>query len=181
MPETELVEMEGKKSMRSLRVLVVAALFLLTAAFAWSQTEPRDDSKPQEDHPEAKAPEGRPQEQVKPPKDEKQEEKARAEESKAAHDEHAQPAGKSARIPEEKFKANFGRQHTFTVTRVIQTTTIVPNQTRFVYGGYNFVILQAWPTGWVMTDQCYIDYINGEYFLIDLVHPELQVSLSVVL
>src|SRR6266568_1417701 len=48
-----------------------------------------------------------------------------------AEQRQARPAGKSAHIPDPKFKANFGRPHTFTVNRVITTTTIVPNQTRF--------------------------------------------------
>ena len=174
-----------------LRIFVMATLFLLSAAFAWSQAEPRDDAKPQQQ--EVKPQEEKPkdektQEQVKP--NEKQEEKAR-EEAKPAHEnhegksqaaqtgEHAHPAGKSARIPDEKFKANFGRQHTFTATRVVRTTTVVAGQTNFVYGGYTFIILEPWPTGWVMTDDCYIDYIDGEYFLVDVVHPEFRVSLSV--
>jgi len=32
-----------------------------------------------------------------------------------------------------------------------------------------------------MTDDCYIDYIDGEYFLVDLVHPEFRIGLSVVM
>jgi hypothetical protein len=177
--------------MMRLRIFAVTTLFLLSAAFAWSQAEPRDDAKPQQEQvkPEEEKPKDeKTQQQVKPneKQEQKQDEKAR-EEAKPAHEEHAQteqgehahPAGKSARIPDDKFKAHFGREHKFTATRVVRTTTVVAGQTNFVYGGYTFIILEPWPTGWVMTDDCYIDYIDGEYFLVDLVHPEFRVSLSV--
>jgi hypothetical protein len=179
--------------MRRFRTAAVAVLFLLVAGLAWSQDAPRDDNKPRQEQPEAKPetkPEARPQEQVKP-KDEKQE-PGKAEESKPAEqreekktemqsETHARPAGKSARIPDEKFRANFGRQHTFTVTRVIQTRTVVANQTTFVYGGYNFMFLDPWPAGWLMTDMVYVDFIDGEYFLLDAMHPGVQVALFVSL
>lgn len=177
--------------MYRLRILAVAMMFLLPAAFAWSQ-DARDDAKPPQQE-EAKPHDEKPQDQVKP-KDEKQDDKARPqdakpENAKPARDEHEKVQSKetmhttekSARIPDEKFRANFGRQHTFTTTTVIQTRTIVPGQTRFVYSGYNFIILEPWPTGWVMTDMCYIDFIDGEYFLVDVVHPEFRIGLSVVL
>jgi hypothetical protein len=182
--------------MKPFRTVVFAALFLLVAGLAWAQEEPRDENnKPRQEQPEAKPetkPEGKPQEQVKP-KYEKQE-PGKMDESRPAdkRDEknqktetqgqaHGRPAGKSAHIPDEKFKANFGHQHTFTVTRVIQTTTIVPNQTTFVYGGYNFMFLDPWPAGWLMTDMVYIDFIDGEYFLLDAMHPGVQVALFVSL
>lgn len=178
--------------MMRLRIFVVTTLFLLSAAFAWSQAEPRDDAKPQQEQvkPEEEKPKDeKTQEQVKP-NDKQQEEKrdeakpAQEKENKspaAQTSEHAHPAGKSARIPDDKFKAHFGREHTFTATRVVKTTTVVAGQTNFVYGGYTFVILEPWPTGWVMTDNCYIDYIDGEYFLVDLVQPQFRISLSVVM
>ena len=172
--------------MYRLRILAVAMMFLLPAALAWSQ-DTRDDAKPQQE--EAKPHDEKPQDQVKPPKDQKQDEKAHPQEAKPARDEHGRvqsnetrhTAEKTARIPDEKFRANFGREHTFTVTRVVQTRTIVPGQTRFVYGGYNFIFVEPLPAGFVMTDDCYIDYIDGEYFLVDLVHPEFRIGLSVVM
>jgi len=32
----------------------------------------------------------------------------------------------------------------------------------------------------VLTDDCYIDYIDGEYVLIDLSHPGMQIALEIV-
>ena len=86
-------------------------------------------------------------------------------------------ANRSSRIPDDKFRASFGRQHTF----VVQRTTVVEGQPRFQYGGYSFTLVDAWPVGWAYTDQCYIDYIDGEYFLFDLAHPGVRIALVVLM
>ena len=80
------------------------------------------------------------------------------------------------RIPDDTFRANFGRQHTF----VVQRPTTVEGQPRFQYGGYWFTLSDAWPVGWDYTDTCYIDYIDGEYFLFDLAHPGVRLAIVVV-
>ena len=90
---------------------------------------------------------------------------------------HARPAGKSGHIPDDKFRSNFGRSHTVKVQR----TTVVEGQQGFVYGGYSFVFVDAWPAEWAYTDDCYIDYIDGEYFLFNLLHPGVRIALFVVL
>src|ERR1700690_42712 len=93
--------------------------------------------------------------------------------------EHAQGNGneRRGRIPDDKFRANFGRQHTFAMRR--------PNgaqgQPTFQYGGYSFMLVDAWPAEWAYTDQCYIDYIDGEYFLFDLAHPGVRLAIVVAL
>ncbi|MGA9354509.1 MAG: hypothetical protein WBV46_12525 [Terriglobales bacterium] len=88
---------------------------------------------------------------------------------------HAKPAGKGGRIPDDKFRSSFGRSHTFHPSRPV----IVNNQPTFNYGGYSFVMVDAWPAGWAYTDDCYIDYIDGEYFLFDLLHPGVRIELFV--
>ena len=98
-----------------------------------------------------------------------------------AHPDHGQPSGGHGRIPDNDFKAHFGRQHHFAVRQVITTTRIVPNQTQFVYGGYTFIFLDPWPDDWALTDDCYIDYVGDEYVLIDVAHPGMQIALSVVI
>ena len=90
---------------------------------------------------------------------------------------HARPAGKSAHIPDDKFRSNFGRTHTFAVQRPV----IVQGQPGFMYGGYSFVFVDPWPVDWAYTDDCYVDYIDGEYFLFDLLHPGIRIALFVVL
>lgn len=132
----------------------------------------RDEVKPprQED---AKPPK---QDDVKPPRSEDRPPANHQEPKGAVQAEHNanRPAG---RIPDDKFRAHFGRQHTLVINR----PTIVEGQPRFQYGGYWFSIVDAWPADWAYTDDCYIDYIDGEYFLFDLRHPGVRVAIVVVL
>ena len=89
---------------------------------------------------------------------------------------HARPAGKGGHIPDDKFRAHFGQGHHFNAR-----TIIVQGQPQFQYGGYTFEFVDAWPVGWAYTDDCYIDYVDGEYFLFDLLHPGVRIALVVVL
>jgi hypothetical protein len=50
----------------------------------------------------------------------------------------------------------------------------------FFYGGYSFVLVDAWPAEWAYDDDCYVDYVDGEYFLFDLRHPGVRIALMVV-
>jgi hypothetical protein len=81
------------------------------------------------------------------------------------------------RIPDDRFRANFGREHVFVINRPV----IVEGAPRFQYGGYWFIIANPWPVGWAYTDQVYVDYISGGYYLLSPVHPGVQVSINVVL
>jgi hypothetical protein len=136
---------------------------------------PKQIPRPKET-PEAKPPKA---EETKPPKAEKEQQKKQKEQSKQEQKQQKQPAGKGARIPDDQFKAHFGRPHGFTANRVITTTAINPNQTRFVYFGYTFIFVDAWPAGWLLTDDCYIDYVDDEYFLFDALHPGIRVALII--
>ena len=89
---------------------------------------------------------------------------------------NARPAGKGGHNPDDKFRAHFGRGHTFTAR-----TVIVQGRPQFQYGGYNFELVDPWPAGWAYTDDCYIDYFDGEYFLFDLLHPGVRVAVFVVM
>jgi hypothetical protein len=118
------------------------------------------------------------QENVKPPKQEKSNPSRSAEEpGRAEQAQGARPSSKSGHIPDKQFRAHFGRGHTV----VINQPVIVEGQPRFQYGGYWFVITDPWPGDWAYTDQCYIDYIDGEYFLFDLLHPGVRIALFVVM
>ncbi len=79
-------------------------------------------------------------------------------------------------IPDKQFHAHFGREHSFHAQGVI-----VAGQPQFQYSGYTFEFVQAWPVGWAYTDDCYIDFIDGQYFLIDLAHPGMEIALIVIL
>ncbi|HET9406902.1 MAG TPA: hypothetical protein VFO39_06655 [Candidatus Sulfotelmatobacter sp.] len=187
--------------MRSIRIALLLAVLAFGMTLAYAQ-EPGDEHRPPNHQDEARPAENREapparQEEARPPRQQQQEEakppretrperqetaKPPREQSRPAHAEkgEARPAGKSARIPDPKFKASFGRQHAFTVNRVINTTTVVPNQTQFVLAGYTFVFLDPWPAEWLFTDDCYIEFVDDEYFLFDTFHPGLRVALFVV-
>ena len=79
-------------------------------------------------------------------------------------------------IPDDRFRANFGRVHTFRVGRPV----IVEGQPRFQFGGYWFVIVQPWPADWDYDDDVYVDYIDDGYFLVSPRHPGLRISVNVV-
>lgn len=177
--------------MRAFRLLNVAIFSVLIAV---SSAVYAQDDKPQDDKPKPEEPKkqetARPadkQDEMKPPKqdeakpakqdknEQKQDEKQSRDETKLQ--ERAQPTGKSARIPDDKFRAQFGRSHSFRAQR----PEVVNGQPRFQYGGYSFILIDAWPPDWAYTDDCYIDYIDGEYFLFDLRHPGIRIALTVVL
>src|SRR5262249_28967709 len=118
--------------------------------------KPQTEQKPEEKN--GKAQETRPQE--------KQQAETQA---------HGKPAGKSARIPDDKFREHFGRQHTVVINRPV----VVEGQPRFQSNGYWFGRVDARAADWAYSDECYIDYIDGEYFLFDVLHPGIRIALFV--
>jgi hypothetical protein len=88
----------------------------------------------------------------------------------AKRDEHIR------RIDDEHFRAHFGRDHHFAIRHV----EIVEGRPHFAYGGYNFEIAQPWPAGWAYTDDCYIDFVDGGYYIFDLRHPGVRVAVTVL-
>ena len=183
--------------MRAFRLLHLA---LFSALVASSAAVYAQDEKPQEDKPKQEEPkrqdEAKPasrQDEVKPPRqdeakpprqgekrqDQKQDEKQPRNEGRQEQGQqaHARPAGKSGHIPDDRFRTQFGRSHTFRAQR----PQVVNGQPQFQYGGYSFVLIDEWPGDWAYTDDCYIDYIDGDYFLFDLNHPGIRIALFVVL
>ena len=180
--------------MNRIRTLLVAALVLGISSIVSAQEPERE--KPAEPEAPKAAPAPKPQEpkEAKPEKAEKPEPEKQpkekpskdamkpAHEDKAAKEQMIQGGGsrKGGHIPDPQFKSSFGRQHSFSVNRVITQRTVVVNQTQFVYGGYTFLFVDPWPAEWAYTDDCYIDYINEEYVLVDVLHPGVYVALVVV-
>ena len=80
------------------------------------------------------------------------------------------------RIPDDKFRTHFGREHHFRVSQPV----IVENRPRFQYSGYWFEFVDAWPADWSYSDDCYIDYLDGQYFLFDALHPGVRLAVVVV-
>jgi hypothetical protein len=172
------------------------------------QDEPRPAAKQDEARPAAKQDEARPaakqdemkapqQDEAKPARPEQQEQKqddkqpreearpaqqepARQEPARqeaARPDDHARPEGNGGRIPDDRFRAQFGREHHFAMPR----PEVVSGRPQFQYGGYTFVLVDAWPPAWAYSDDCYVDYVDGEYFLFDLRHPGARLALTVVM
>jgi hypothetical protein len=54
----------------------------------------------------------------------------------------------SARIPDDRFRANFGHEQLF----VISQPVVVTGYSRFQYGGFWSGFVQPWPVGWYYTD-----------------------------
>jgi hypothetical protein len=89
--------------------------------------------------------------------------------------EPAQRAGgnKNGRIPDDRYKANFGSGHTFHVSQGDY------GNRRFQYGGYSFGFVGAWPTNWLYTQNVYVIEIDGVYYLCNPMYPGVNIALSV--
>jgi hypothetical protein len=81
------------------------------------------------------------------------------------------------RIPEERFHSNFGREHAFRVGSPV----LVGGYSRFQYGGYWFGFVEPWPVDWYYTDDVYIDYVDGGYYMYDPYYPGTRFAISVVI
>ena len=165
----------------------VLGLLLGTSGTVRAQDTRDEAHPPQQEEPKKDEAKPRPQEEqkeAKPAKVEKQDEKEMKSEKEQDHPkenvggDHATRAAatQGRRIPDDKFRSNFGREHSFRV----QKTVIVEGQPRFQYGGFWFALGSPWPGDWAYTDNCYIDFVDGEYVLIDLLHPGVQIAVLVV-
>jgi hypothetical protein len=162
-----------------------------------AKTEKQQETQPtkQEATKPAKQEETKPEKQ-EAAKPEKQEQQAKGQpaQAKSNIEQHAQrtPAEEqkqravpalrlsvrgSARIPDDRFRTNFGREHVF----VISQPEMVGGYSRFQYGGFSFGFVQPWPVGWYYTDDVYVDYVDGGYYLYNPYYPGARVSISVVL
>jgi hypothetical protein len=83
----------------------------------------------------------------------------------------------SGRIPEQRFHSNFGREHNFRMREPV----LVGGYSRFQYGGYWFGFVEPWPADWYYTDDFYIDYVDGGYYMYDPYYPGTRFAISVVI
>jgi hypothetical protein len=95
---------------------------------------------------------------------------------------HSQPelrlsARGSGRIPDQQFHSHFGRGHEFRMGDPV----MVDGYSRFQYGGYWFGYVQPWPNGWYYTDQFYIDYADGGYYMYNPYYPGTRFAITVVI
>jgi hypothetical protein len=152
-------------------------------------------AKPEKQQQEAKAPK-----QEQPAKPEKQQQTAKGQQQQHSQQQtasslngpqrtreetaaqHAQPtlrlsARGSGRIPDERFRSNFGREHEFRMGNPV----MVSGYSRFQCGGYWFGYVEPWPAYWYYTDQFYIDYVDGGYYMYDPYYPGTRFAITVVI
>jgi hypothetical protein len=175
--------------MKLVGVISTAVLSLTLGVAAPAFAQEREQQEEQKSRPEMK--EDKKAEPAKPAKQEEQkvqqEKTARPEEKTARQeDRNVKPAEKKAepqqrasasgnrggRIPDDRFKANFGREHSFHVSQSDYQGH------RFQYGGYSFGFVDAWPSNWLYTQDVYVVEIDGVYYLCNPTYPGVNVALS---
>jgi hypothetical protein len=168
-----------KTGFAALGATILALIFAIAVpTYAQDQEKPaRPDDKPapEENHPPQKPEEDKNNHDRQVQNDKQVQEQKHVEENKTTQREETHVV--RGHIPDDRFRANFGRAHVFVINRPV----IVAGAPRFQYGGYWFGIASPWPAGWAYTDQVYVDYIDGEYFLLSPVHPGIRVSINVVM
>jgi hypothetical protein len=155
-----------------------------------AKPEKQQEAKPaQQQHAQAAK-----QEEAKPAEHQQEQAKSQQQQNKSNNQQHAQrtqaevqrqhdvpalrlSARGNGRIPDDRFHSNFGREHVF----VISQPVMVGGYSRFQYGGYWFGFVQPWPVGWYYTDNVYVDYVDGGYYLYNPYYPGARVSISVVI
>jgi hypothetical protein len=85
------------------------------------------------------------------------------------------------RIPENRFRAHFGRGHWFRVHSA--PVLVVGGYPRFQYGGFWFSVVDPWPEywshTWYETDDVYVDYVNDGYYMYNRRHPGVALAVNV--
>jgi len=85
------------------------------------------------------------------------------------------------RIPEDRFRAHFGRGHWFRVYSA--PVIVVGGYPRFQYGGFWFSVVDPWPeywaSNWYESDDVYVDYVNDGYYMYNRRHPGVAIAVNV--
>ena len=162
--------------MKLVGIIGTAVLSLTLAAPAYAQQEQHDQQEDKDKPAEKKA---QPEKPAKP-----EEKNAKPEEKNAKQEQQRAPEAKPEkqaqrasgnRIPDDRYKANFGQGHTFRVNQGDYRNH------RFEYGGYSFGFVGAWPGNWLYTQNVYVIDIDGVYYLCNPMYPGVNVELSVTL
>jgi hypothetical protein len=97
---------------------------------------------------------------------------ARSEQSEPVHGNSGVTA--HGRISNAHYDASFGSGHSFHVNQGDYA------HRRFQYGGYSFGFIDAWPIAWGYSDNVYVVYVDGGYYMYDAFHPGLRISLNIL-
>ena len=156
----------------------VLSLSLGVAIPAYAQQEQHDQQEEQKAKPAQDEKKAQPEKPAKQEEKSVQQEKNTKPEEKNAQQAKPVPQAQHARggrIPDDHYKANFGREHTFRVNQGDY------GNRRFQYGGYWFGFVGAWPSNWLYTQDVFVVEINGVYYLCNPVYPGVNIELSVTL
>jgi hypothetical protein len=163
----------------------VLSLSLGVGIPAYAQQEQHEQQEENKDKPaQEKEKKAQPEKSAKPEeKNARQEEKGVKPEEKNTPEQHAQqskPEQKEehaggGRIPADRFKAHFGREHSFRVSEGDFRSG------RFQYGGYWFGFGAAWPNNWLYTQDVYVIEIDGVYYLCNASYPGVNLILNVTM
>ena len=83
--------------------------------------------------------------------------------------------GNYGRISNANYSSHFGHDHSFHMGR----PEMIGGYNRFQYGGYWFGYNEGWPMGWDYDDDCYVVYEAGAYYMYNLRHPGIHISLNI--
>jgi hypothetical protein len=85
------------------------------------------------------------------------------------------------RIPEDRFRSYFGRDHYFRIYRL--PMLFVGGYPRFRYDGYWVTFVdpwpESWPATWYETDDVYLDYTDDGYYLYDRERPGPGIAVTI--
>jgi len=176
--------------LRIIGVISTAVLSLTIAAPAYSQQEQHDQQGEQKAKPAQDEKKAQPEKSAKPgEKNAQQQDRSKNPEEKSAQQQnknnkqeetnakqqHNQPGQRAgARIPDDRYRANFGREHSFRVSH-----NDYDRDRRFQYGGYWFGFVDPWPTNWLYTQDVFVVEIDGVYYLCNPMYPGVNVTISV--
>ncbi|MGA2859405.1 MAG: hypothetical protein ABSE40_21265 [Candidatus Sulfotelmatobacter sp.] len=163
----------------------VLSLTLGVAAPVYAQQEQHDQQEEQKAKPAQDEKKAQPEKPAKQEEKNAQEEKnTKPEEKNAKQEQQRAPEAKpekqeqhasGGRIPADRYKANFGREHTFRVSQGDYSSG------RFQYGGYWFGFGGAWPSNWLYTQDVYVIEIDGMYYLCNPMYPGVNLVINVTL
>lgn len=83
---------------------------------------------------------------------------------------------REVRISDDDFRGHFGRDHRFRMG----VPVVVDGFPRFQYSGYSFVLEEPWPSYWYDSDDFYVVFDDGNYWLCDYDDPGVEVELVVI-
>ncbi len=144
-----------------------------------AKQEPQDKPAKQDAKQAKQEPQDKPAKQdAKQAKQEPQDKPAQQQNQKSAQ--QSQPDGRNpgsgdhGRISDDHYRASFGSGHNFHVNQGDY------DHRRFDYGGYSFGFIDPWPVGWGYTDNVYVVYDDGAYYMYDVVHPGIRISVNIL-